>query len=120
MKIEIKELEIEVEEINGKVVLYHGGKLDNLEKLIEEGEFKKGKNKNKWSGEDFEGLFCSNIYKYAGQYGEDIIAIEVDKEKIELIQDCPLVPGDSDWKSWMDGAFELLIPEGIKFRAKWA
>lgn len=102
-----------------EILLYHGGCFSNLEHLVNEGMYSPGHNQNDWSGEDFGGLMCSNKYDYAKQYGEDVIEIRVDKNVVEVIQDCPLSPSDSDWKEWMEDAFELLIPSGVKFKARF-
>jgi len=102
------------------MILYHGGKYKNLEKIIDDHCFCPGFNKNTWSGTIEEGLYCSNIYEYAAQYGDDVIEIDVADSFVEIIQNCPLSPGDHDWKAWMKDAVEYLIPTGITFEARWA
>jgi len=101
--------------------LYHGTSRDKAQKLIATGRYEEGQNDNSWSavgGED--GLFCSNIYEYAEQYGSAVIEIDVEDGLAVYIQDCPLSEDDYGWRPEFDGAIEYLIPAGITFVAKEA
>lgn len=103
-----------------EMILYHGGHRDNLQKIVDSGQYEHGHNDNPWSGEsDFGGLCCSNVIEYARQYGEAVIEIEISEDAVEYLQPCPLCPGDADWRPWMEDAHEYVIPDAVQFQARF-
>ena len=101
------------------MIYYHGGRMENLEKIIEAGEYKPGFNTNSYSpNNDDGGLYVSNVYEYARQYGP-VIEIEVKKTLVRKVQDCPLCPDDFGWQPAFKNAKEYMIPAGVKFVARW-
>jgi hypothetical protein len=100
--------------------LYHGTTWDRAEALIEAGEYQPGHSDNPWSGGEMDGLFCSNVFEYAEQYGDIVIEIDVEDDAVDVVQACPIGPGDYGWRPEYENAIEFLVPAGVKFSARIA
>ena len=100
------------------MILYHGTTEDRANSLVAAGTYVLGES-NAWSSEGGEaGLFCSNVYEYAEQYGSVVVEINVNDSSVLTVQECPIGPGDYGWRDEFAGAIEYLIPEGVPFSAK--
>jgi len=98
--------------------LYHGTSYEKAVEIIKASQFQAGYQDNPWSSLASEdGLFCSNVFEYAEQYGTTVIKIEVTDDDVLFIQDCPIDENDFGWKPEFFNAAEYLIPDGVRFSA---
>jgi len=104
------------------MLLYHGTSYEKAISIIEAGHYHYSHEAdNPWSSTaDEGGLFCSNVSKYAAQYGTTVVEIAVNADDVLFIQDCPIDEGDYGWQPEFAGASEYLIPSGVEFSAKIA